>query len=170
MKFVKIATAIVLSVTTLASFADTTTSALDLSSGSTFLGRTPVGSFTDTYTFTLTGSSYFINGSATSAAIGTQDLDFSSLLLETAAGVTVGAFVADASSTDANESYKLPIMTLAAGSYKIVLSGLNSDTAASYSGNIVVAPVSAVPEPESYALLLAGLGAIGFVARRRQAN
>ena len=31
------------------------------------------------------------------------------------------------------------------------------------------APVTAVPEPETYALLLAGLAAVGFVARRRRA-
>lgn len=32
------------------------------------------------------------------------------------------------------------------------------------------APVSAVPEPESYAMLLAGLGMIGTIIRRRKAN
>ena len=33
-----------------------------------------------------------------------------------------------------------------------------------------VVNVTAVPEPQTYALLLAGLGAVGFVARRRRAN
>lgn len=32
----------------------------------------------------------------------------------------------------------------------------------------VSAPVAAVPEPETYALMLAGLAAVGFAAKRRQ--
>jgi len=32
------------------------------------------------------------------------------------------------------------------------------------------APTAAVPEPESYAMMLAGLGLMGFVAKRRMAN
>ena len=36
--------------------------------------------------------------------------------------------------------------------------------------NLGSAPVAAIPEPQTYALLLAGLGVIGMVSRRRRAN
>jgi hypothetical protein len=46
--------------------------------------------------------------------------------------------------------------------------GLKID--ADYDDLVVGIKVSAVPEPETYALMLAGLGIMGFVARRRRAD
>jgi hypothetical protein len=34
--------------------------------------------------------------------------------------------------------------------------------------NVTVSPLAAIPEPETYALMLAGLGLLGFAARRRR--
>lgn len=48
------------------------------------------------------------------------------------------------------------------------LRGLNKLTFSTRSIAFEVAQVSAVPEPETYALMLAGLGAVGFIARRRK--
>ncbi|MGB4812974.1 MAG: FxDxF family PEP-CTERM protein [Methylophilaceae bacterium] len=56
-------------------------------------------------------------------------------------------------------------VNLGAGSYQVVFKSLLGSTG-SFTGGISVA---AVPEPETYALMLAGLGLIGFSARRRQA-
>jgi hypothetical protein len=36
------------------------------------------------------------------------------------------------------------------------------------SGTLTVGSITAVPEPETYAMLLAGLGLLGFAARRRK--
>lgn len=47
-------------------------------------------------------------------------------------------------------------------------SGFSALTFASRGIAFELAAVAPVPEPETYALLLAGLGAVGFVARRRK--
>lgn len=46
-----------------------------------------------------------------------------------------------------------------------------SSAASGYSGAVIdnVSVMAAVPEPETYAMLLAGLGLMGFIARRRKA-
>ncbi len=40
-----------------------------------------------------------------------------------------------------------------------------SDTSGSFGGAVMLNPV---PEPETYGMLLAGLGVVGMLARRRQ--
>lgn len=52
------------------------------------------------------------------------------------------------------------------GTYTIVVEGIGiTGSTASYGGNVVAIPV---PEPETYAMMLAGLGAIGFLVARRR--
>jgi len=50
-----------------------------------------------------------------------------------------------------------------------IAAGLHVRSLASESVSLVTTTVSAVPEPETYALMLAGLGVIGWLARRRAA-
>lgn len=54
--------------------------------------------------------------------------------------------------------------------YRLVVSGTQIAGPAAYGGNIFLSPVTPVPEPEIYAMMAAGLGLMGFVARRRQRN
>ncbi|MDP1659273.1 MAG: FxDxF family PEP-CTERM protein [Methylotenera sp.] len=56
--------------------------------------------------------------------------------------------------------------TLGAGTYQVNFKyGIETNQVGTYLGGVSVA---AVPEPETYAMLLAGLGLIGFAARRRK--
>lgn len=57
---------------------------------------------------------------------------------------------------------------LAAGNYHIDFTGTANGLAGG--GYLAAVSVAAVPEPETYALLLAGLGLMGTVARRRSRN
>ncbi len=63
-----------------------------------------------------------------------------------------------------NTTYNVPV-TLA-GAYHIIVTGsvAGTDTQGAYA----LALVSAVPEPQTYAMMLLGIGMIGYAARRRQ--
>lgn len=54
------------------------------------------------------------------------------------------------------------------GATELIFSGIG--TSNSYGGSLDNVAVTAVPEPETYAMLLAGLGLIGTIARRRKAS
>lgn len=140
--------------------------ALDLSSGTAFFGRTPVGEFTDTWTFALVGPSFLVNSSTSSAAVGAKDLHYSSVTLRNSVDALVAPFQGSLLD-DFTEFYRLGQTTLPAGNYSIVISGVNSVEQASYSANLSVI-ASPIPEPETYVLMLAGLGIMGFVMARRR--
>ncbi len=164
MKLSHIAAAAALALGTASSFAiDLGT--LNLTSGSAGFFSTPViGNFTDTLTFSVTAPLGTIaNGSVTSVVNGNQDVDFSSI---TVTGPS-GSFSFFPQLLDPVEVWALPAAgaLLFPGTYTITFAGLNSAGGASYGGNFAVTPI---PEPETLALMLAGLGAVGFVARRRK--
>lgn len=71
----------------------------------------------------------------------------------------------DPASALADPSFSRGSWTLSAGNYTIT----GTATASPYDGGYAALSVTPVPEPESYALILAGLGLVGFAARRRRA-
>lgn len=67
-----------------------------------------------------------------------------------------------------NAADGLSFSGLAAGTYALALTGFTSGSmGGAYAGVLAAAPV---PEPETYALMLAGLGIVGFIASRRRNN
>ena len=140
---------------------------IDLSSGSGFFGNTPIaGAFVDTLTFTVTTASTF-SGSITSVVNGTQDVDFTSIV------VTPGALSFASVLGDPVEVWATSTagFGLTPGVYTLTLTGTNSASVGSYAGNLAVTPglpSTSVPEPESVAMLFAGLGIVGLLARRRR--
>lgn len=130
-----------------------------------FSNTVAAGTFADTFSFTLGTAASDLAASVISFASLSRDIDFSSITLT---GPALAATPFTHSGFDPGpEVWSLSLTgPLQTGLYTLSLAGSNVGTKfASYAGTVEVTPV---PEPGTGALVLAGLGVVGFVARRRR--
>lgn len=123
----------------------------------------PFSSFAATYTggATWTFESPF-DLSFTTWITGTASVDFT--LTGPGGSSTFTYAVTDASGAQHSDEFK----DLAAGSYTFSYVA-DVEAHGAFSSRLVssIAPTAPVPEPQTYAMLLAGLGIVGVMARRR---
>ena len=121
-----------------------------------------IGSFADTFDFTIPSGSLGSSANplySTIFGVKTNDIVGLSYALYGGASTSDGAFYGVFSGN--NTTYDID---LTGGAYHIYVTGRADGTkGGSYALNLV----SGVPEAEAYAMLIAGLGLIGFVVRRR---
>jgi hypothetical protein len=162
MKISSLALAACLSLVSASSFA--LTRPLDVSSGSAGFFNTPsAGGFSDSYEF-LIGTPATLTGIITSVVNGGQNIDFTGITLTGPSGLFSFAKI----SSDPFEAWTISTPLLSVGNYTLTLLGTNSAAIGTYSGDIALS--AAVPEPSSYALMLAGVGVVGFVVMRRRSQ
>ena len=117
----------------------------------------PAGSFFDTYSFTLDTASW-VTGSVDSfgSVVGAFSLwgTGGDGVIGTADDWGIGGAAFGGTTT----------LALDAGSYYYAVAGYGF----SPGGYAIASTTAPVPEPETYAMLAAGLGIVGFLARRRR--
>jgi hypothetical protein len=156
-----------------AATASHTAKTVDLSTGAAKYGNSFTGglanaTFSDVFNFSVSGNSLLaadLTATSGTAAIG---LDLTGFNVYTSTGTLL--YSGAQKSTGKVDSWKLNTsnLVLSTGSYYLEVVGkINSNSAGSFSGNIALKALP-VPEADTYAMLLAGLGLVGFVARRRK--
>src|SRR6187399_1826005 len=138
----------------------------------TFLGFEALD--TDTFTFTLSSGTLSNKGALNasisgSVSAGALSFTFADLFQGTAIGN--GQNLGDFTSYAVLGSFANAVFTpfTLGGTSDLILGfndGMRVDS--DYDDIVVGLRVAAIPEPETYALMLAGLGAIGFLQRRRR--
>jgi len=191
MQLKKITAAVVLGLG-FAAFAQAATPLGELNYGSPLFGygnpQGPGGhdySFTDEFTFTVSPS--ILGGSAYQAlpivfsldfgtGSGTYSLDELNVFVYTGIGSAMGTDPVFQGSATRSGPGTLSVhgsFVLDSPDYTLVVSGLTSGPSGGapqgglYAFTMNAAPV---PEPSEYAMLLAGLGVVGMIARRRKMN
>jgi opacity protein-like surface antigen len=121
-----------------------------------------IGTFTDTINFSITAGDLASAANPLNVMLSGQNVSNIDNLQYTLWSGSTSLFTYDGNNTT-NFSMDLP-----AGDYVIKVTGnANGSHGGTYGFAMQLAPI---PEPETYAMLLAGLGLVGFAARRRSEN
>ncbi|MGK5044647.1 FxDxF family PEP-CTERM protein [Janthinobacterium sp. GB4P2] len=124
--------------------------------------------FSDKYTFTVTGLNDLSALATSLKPSPNSGLVMTGFSLGNASGILFQGSpdLINFTAQDQAWTLKSGSTPLATGNYFLQVDGYVASAAGgSYSGNLAVTPV---PEPETYGMLLAGLGLVGFAARRRK--
>lgn len=119
----------------------------------------PMGIFQDIYSFTIANPGT-LSGNVTAANSAVYNILGLTVTLQDASFAVVGS--------DNSPSTGFSFGSLAAGSYALnVLGYATGANGGSYNGSFM-AQTAPVPEPEILAMMMAGLAALGFMAKRKQ--
>jgi hypothetical protein len=127
------------------------------------------GAFVDHYTFTTDGSGYLTDSLLQQLGISITSFsihDAASNALIGPAGYEVSASDSSVAQAGSGYWYFSNVGVTANTAYYLEVAGSRAAGDTTYGFTVNLTPV---PEPETYALLLAGLGVVGWVRRRKSA-
>jgi hypothetical protein len=140
---------------------------LTVASAASFAAATPLGLLTEDPTAivgTAPGTGNGLFSKYFTFELGSSSTVFGGIFSSFPGSIAV-AVDGNLNWTDNDAADGFEFLGLGAGSHTLMVWGSYTGPKKNYGGFISASPV---PEPETYAMMLAGLGALGFLARRRQ--
>jgi len=132
--------------------------------GNSFGAAAYGSSFSDLYTFDLSTASQSVGTTVTiDLTLGPLNFQLSNMAIKLTDSTGATTYAMD-NTMDASNALQLSANLTAGTGYRFLVTGdVTGNIGGGYGGVLLAAPI---PEADTYAMMLAGLGLVGFMARR----